>query len=148
MSSNQLRNRLIITLGGKRFRAKLLYDKAPNTIAAFEQRGAFTSIVFSAKICSNEITWNTPVDDIDYLENKVLDETPGNIVFFPPWGSICVFYGPTEPAGWCTKFAELEADDLDGFTQEADKVWGHQGGLVVTEFEPVVDAANAGGEEL
>lgn len=125
---------LNITLGGRTFHARLLTDKAPRTIAELEKAGKFTSIVFSAKICSNEITWNTPVSDIDYLENKVLEETPGNIVFFPPWGTICVFFGPTEPAGWCTKFAELDPDELEDFVHEGNNVWARQGGHVTTEI--------------
>ena len=125
-----MKKMLKITLGGKDFMADLCADEAPQTVAAFEEAGPFTSIVFAANICSNEITWNTPVAELDVLENKVFCEDPGNIVFYPPWGCICAFFGPTEPAGWCTKFAKVTEEDLPGFTEEADKVWGCQGGLV------------------
>ena len=79
-----MKKMLKITLGGKDFMADLCADEAPQTVAAFEEAGPFTSIVFAANICSNEITWNTPVAE----------------------------------------------EDLPGFTEEADKVWGCQGGLV------------------
>lgn len=132
-----MKKMLKITLGGKVFMADLLADEAPQTVAAFEAAGPFTSIVFAANICSNEITWNTPVANIDVLENKVFYEDPGNIVFYPPWGAICAFFGPTEPAGWCTKFAKITEGDLPGFIEEANKVWYKQGGHVTTEIVEV-----------
>ena len=125
---------LLITLGGKVFHARLLDDKAPRTVGELEKAGKFTSVVFSAKVCSNEITWNTPVGDIDYLENETFQQTPGNIVFFPAWGAICVFFGPTEPVGLCTKFAEIRPEELDDFVNEGSKVWFEQGGPVTTEI--------------
>lgn len=128
---------LKITLGGREFLADLLADEAPQTVAAMEVAGAFTSIVFSTKVCSNEITWNTPCEDLDILENKVFYEEPGNVVFYPPWGCICVFFGPTEPVGWCTKFAKVTEADLPGFIEEAGKIWYGQGGLVTTEVVEV-----------
>ncbi|MBT1170648.1 DUF3830 family protein [Bifidobacterium sp. SO4] len=131
---------LLVTLGGKTFHANLFEDKAPRTIAALEKAGRFTSVVFSAKICSNEITWNTPVGDIDFLENETFQQTPGNIVFFPAWGAICVFFGPTEPVGLCTKLAEIHADELDAFIAEGNHVWEEQGGRVTTEIVEEVQA--------
>jgi hypothetical protein len=125
---------MTIELGGKTFKARLCTEEAPETIAAFKKHGRFESFVFAANICSNEITWNTPVADIDVLENKVFFEDPGNVVFYPSWGAICVFFGPTEPAGWCTKFAEIVDEDKEAFAEEADKVWRGQGGKVVTDF--------------
>ena len=129
--------KLKITLGGKEFLADVLYDKAPKIIAALETAGKFDSVVFAANICSNEITWNTPVDDVDELENPVFYEDPGNIIYYPSWGAICVFFGPTEPAGWCNLFAKFPADELEKFKVEANKVWYKQGGLVTTEFVEV-----------
>lgn len=126
--------KLKITLGGKTFTADVFEKEAPRTVAALESAGAFDSVVFAANVCSNEITWNTPCGDIDYLENEVIDEDPGNVVLFPSWGAICVFFGPTEPVGWCTKFAKIVDEDLDGFSREAEKVWYKQGGIVRTEF--------------
>jgi hypothetical protein len=125
---------MTIELGGKTFKARLCTEEAPETVAAFKKHGRFESFVFAANICSNEITWNTPVDDIDFLENKVFYEDPGNVVYYPSWGAICVFFGPTEPAGWCTKFAEIVDEDKEAFAEEADKVWYGQGGKVVTDF--------------
>lgn len=125
---------LIVTLGGKTFHASLFENEAPRTISELEKAGRFDSVVFSAKICSNEITWNTPVGDIDYLENETFYQTPGNIVFFPAWGAICVFFGPTEPVGLCTKFAQIQPDELDEFIKEGNNVWLKQGGLVTTEI--------------
>lgn len=125
--------KLKITLGGKPFLADLCAEEAPQTVAAMETAGKFDSVVFAANVCSNEITWNTPAGDLDVLENKVIEEEPGNVVFYPPWGCICVFFGPTEPVGWCTKFAKICAEDLPGFTEEASKVWFKQGGIVTTE---------------
>lgn len=128
---------LKITLGGKEFLAEPCFEEAPQTCAALEAAGKFDSIVFAANVCSNEITWNTPVGDLDVLENKVFYEDPGNVVLYPTWGAICVFFGPTEPAGWCTKFAKIVPEDLPGFAKEADKVWHKQGGIVTTEFVEV-----------
>ena len=128
---------LKITLGGKDFMADLCAQEAPQTVAAFEAAGPFTSFIFAANICSNEVTWNTPVEELDVLENKVFYEDPGNIVFYPPWGCICAFFGPTEPAGWCTKFAKVVDADLPGFIAEADKVWHTQGGSVTTAIVEV-----------
>lgn len=122
---------LEIVLGGKSFKAELFADEAPRTTTALEAAGEFDSVVFSAKVCSNEITWDTPCD-VGELENKVFYEDPGNIVFYPPWGAICTFFGPTEPVGWCTKFAKVIDADLPGFIEEASKVWAHQGGTVTT----------------
>ena len=126
--------KLKITLGGREFTADLCLDEAPVTCAAIEATGGFDSVVFAANICSNEITWNTPCGDLTVLENKVFEEEPGNVVFYPTWGAICAFFGPTEPAGWCTKFAEIVPEDLAAFTEEADKVWYRQGGLVSTRI--------------
>ena len=128
---------LKITLGGKEFMADLFQEEAPETCAAMEAAGKFDSVVFAANICSNEITWNTPLDELDVMENKVFYEDPGNVVFYPSWGAICVFFGTTEPAGWCTLFARITAEDLPGFAEEADKVWYKQGGLVTTEVVEV-----------
>lgn len=84
--------------------------------------------------------FSTPVSNLYELENKVLEETPGNVVFFPSWGAICVFYGPSEPAGWCTHFATIHADKLEEFKNIADEVWHHQGGHVTTRFVEVEEA--------
>lgn len=143
---------LKITLGNKDFMADLCVEEAPQTVAAFEAAGPFTSFIFAANICSNEVTWNTPVAELDVLENKVFYEDPGNIVFYPPWGCICAFFGPTEPVGWCTKFAKITDADLPGFIAEADKVWHTQGGSVTTAVVEVDDgyeaeAENAAGVE-
>lgn len=128
--------KLKVNIGGKDFYADFLEDKAPVTCAAIEAAGKFECFVFSAKICSNEITWNTPCEDLDILENPVFYEDPGNVVLYPAWNAICVFSGPTEPVGECTLFAKF-TDDLPGFAEEAAKVWYKQGGRVTTEVVEV-----------
>ena len=118
---------LEITIGGKKVLCDLHEDEAPVTVAALEAAVPFESVVFSANVCSNEITWNTPVNDLLDLENVVFEEDPGNVVFYPAWSAICVFYGPTEPAGKCTKIATIRPEYLDAFSEEASKVWFEQG---------------------
>lgn len=127
-----MKKMLEITLGDKVFHAEMFPEEAPKTCAAIEATGGFDSIVFAANVCSNEITWNTPCGDLTFLENKVLYEDPGNVVFYPPWGAICTFFGPTEPVGWCTKFARIVDGDLEAYAEEASKVWFKQGGRVST----------------
>jgi hypothetical protein len=128
-----MKKRLELTLGGNTFRADMFFEEAPKTCAAIEATGGFDSIVFAANVCSNEITWNTPCGDLTTLENKVLYEDPGSVVFYPPWGAICTFFGPTEPVGWCTKFAQIIERDRDAYAEEASKVWFGQGGIVSTK---------------
>ena len=127
-------DKLAISLNDVTFHASLLTEAAPRTIQALRRCTPFRSVMFSAKICNNEVTWNTPCWQPLELENPVLDETPGNIVFYPPWGCICVFYGPTEPAGECSKFAEFSAEERSRFADSVGGVWRSQGVSVHTDF--------------
>jgi hypothetical protein len=118
---------LEITIGGKKVLCDLCEEEAPVTVGKLVEACPFESVVFAANVCSNEITWNTPIDDLLGLENVVFQEDPGNVVFYPAWSAICVFFGPTEPVGQCTKVASIRKEYLPVFAEEASKVWFNQG---------------------
>ena len=124
--------KLKIQFNGKTFHARLLTEKAPETIARLEQCCPFDSLLVAAKMCDHEIQWHTPMF-YSPLENPTFDEQPGNIIYYPQRQCLCAFYGDTVPVNYCNLIAEILPEDLPAFYQEAQTVWGQQGGHVHTE---------------
>lgn len=125
--------RLKVTFDGKSFYADLLPDEAPKVIDAIRTTGAFDSFLVYAKICDHELTWTTPVY-VDECENPVWDETPGNVIYYPPNQAICIFYGNSPSVAECSKFAVMPSDELARMVPSADKVWANQGMRITTEI--------------
>ncbi|MCH4053147.1 MAG: hypothetical protein LKG38_03220 [Atopobiaceae bacterium] len=125
--------RLEVTFDGQSFYADLLPDKAPKVIEALREKGEFESFLVYAKICDHELTWTTPVY-VDECENPVWDETPGNVIYYPPNQAICIFYGASPSVAECSKFAQMPKDELERMVPSADKAWAGQGMRIVTRI--------------
>ena len=71
--------KLKITYRGESYYARMLTDKAPHAVAAFEAACPFQSKLQHAKICDNEMFFQAPVN-IDERENPTYSE-PGHVSF-------------------------------------------------------------------
>ena len=134
-----MRKMLSIRIGEEEFLADLCLEEAPKTCEAFERAGEFESFVFSAKCCDAEITYNTPIRDFELMENEVLREEPGNVVFYSTWTAVCIFFDRCEPFGSCNKFAQVIPEDLPRLAAACRRVWEQPGQTVTTSVIEVED---------
>jgi len=125
--------KLKITIGDVEVKAKLLTEKAPNTIKIFESvEKDLVGKLNHAKVCDNELFFQSPVF-IDEKENPVYP-VAGDIGYWTVRQTICIWYGKMKPLGPTNLFAQIEPGDLPKFAAEAKKVWNKQGALIKFEF--------------
>lgn len=124
--------KLKLTFHGKSFSARLLGKEAPGTVAAVQAVCPFESRVSYAKIGDREIVCQTPAF-FDEVENPV-SPGEGDVVFYGPRQSLCVFYDKLDPLFYVNRFAVMEPEDLPAFRREADTVWAHPGDILRVEI--------------
>ena len=125
--------KLKITIGDVEVKARLLLEKAPNTIKILESsQKDLVGKLNHAKICDNEVFFQSPVF-IDGKENPVYP-VAGDIGYWTVRQTICIWYGEMEPLGPTNLFAQIELEDLPKFATEGKKVWNQQGTLIKFEF--------------
>ena len=122
--------KLKITYRGESYYARMLTDKAPHAVAAFEAACPFQSKLQHAKICDNEMFFQAPVN-IDERENPTYSE-PGHVSFFNFRQTVCIWYDEMVPLGFCNQFAVME-EDLPRFAEMASTLWEKEGGLATIE---------------
>lgn len=127
--------KLKLTFQNHSFTARLLEKEAPGTVAAIEAACPFRSRLSYAKIGDREIVCQTPAF-FDEVENPV-NPGAGDVVFYGPRQSLCVFYDRLEPLFYVNRFAVVEPEDLPALKQAADSVWAHPGEILRVEIVDV-----------
>ena len=124
---------LQFTLYGKTFRARLLEQDVPKTVAALEAACPFESVVIHAKLNDEEIYLQTPLA-LDVPEN--LDyPRKGYVLYERSKQVICMWYGTGYPIGFLSHIAVVEdAEDLKTFAEVGAKVWEKQGERIKVEL--------------
>lgn len=116
---------LIITIGDERVKAKLLWDKAPQTCALIEKHAPLEGRLNHAKVCDNEVFFQVPFF-LDEKENPVWP-VAGDIGYWPVRQTVCIWYGDMKPLGPTNLFAKIVPEDLPIFAEIASYVWKKQG---------------------
>jgi hypothetical protein len=123
--------KLKITIGDVEVRAKLLTEKAPNTIKMLE------SLQLEGKLNHSKIVENEVILQVhgimDQMENMV-NPTAGDICYWNLRQVITIWYDKTVPLSKANLWAQIIPEDIPKFATEAKKVWKKPGIFMKLEF--------------
>jgi hypothetical protein len=111
--------RFSIQVAGESVLAELLEDEAPGISHAFWDCLPLDSVMVHAKFAGQESIIMLPF--FHGPENEFVDVKPGDIGYYPGRQTACLFYGPTQPFGAVSLYAQV-VENLDGLARAGDRL--------------------------